>query len=83
MHPLLISQIAQDEIAERIRSIERERLARQASRSASHRAAPAPGVRARLQRLVSGWLVPRPAWRTTFQGMDATAAEPCPQGDRS
>ena len=28
MHPVLISQIAQDEIAERIRSIERERLAR-------------------------------------------------------
>ena len=83
MHPLLISQIAQDEIAERIRSIERERRAQQASRSASRRGTPAPGARSRLPRLVSGWLAQRPAWRTAFPRLDATAAEPCAEGDRS
>jgi hypothetical protein len=82
MHPLLISQIAQDEIAERLRAVERERLARQASRSASL-GAPTPGARSRLQRLVGGRLAQRPAWRSALPAMDRTRPDACPEGDRS
>jgi hypothetical protein len=83
MHPVLISQIAHDEIVERIRSTERERLARQASRPATPGGLPASGARPRLQRLVHGWLAQRPAWRTASSRMDTTAAETCPDGDLS
>jgi hypothetical protein len=83
MHPLLISQIAQDEIAQRIRSTERERLARQASRPATPAGLPRPGARSDSQRLVHRWLAQRPAWRKASPRMDTTAAETCPDGDGS
>lgn len=83
MHPVLISQIAQDEIAERIRSIERERLARQGSRPASPRTRLMPAARSRLQRAIYAWRAHRQAWRTASPRTDTTAAETCPEGDWS
>jgi hypothetical protein len=81
MHPLL-SQIAQDEIAERLRAVERERLARQTPPSASS-GAPTPGAWSRLQRLVRRRLAQRPTWRSVLPAMDHTGPEACPESDRS
>lgn len=67
MNALLISQLAHDEIAERLRTAEREQLVRQARRN--RQPSDQLGLLARAQRAIAGALT-RPA--------GSGAVEPCP-----
>lgn len=77
MHPMLMTHIAQEDVAERLRSIERERLARMAKASQrSHTAAGRSGSLAGLGEILRRYVA---AFRTPHQPAThrATTAAPC------